>query len=73
MYICQDCGKNSQLGEKSYPVVVETREHKFPFRSKVHRLVRDGKVEWHDDPGGVGQQIVKEIRVCRDCKTRRAA
>ena len=60
MYICQVCGKASKPGEKRATRVVQTRTHTFPYRSKVNRIKREGHVEWLDDRGGVGEQIVLE-------------
>ncbi len=46
--------------------------HHHPFRAKVQKrwtLDKNGKkkLEWADDPGGVGPQIVIEHPVCPEC------
>jgi hypothetical protein len=55
-------------------VIVETRPRVYPAREKVFpkyvattngwRRVRN---EWNDDPGGVGREIVRALRVCPSC------
>lgn len=53
MYICENC--EAQVGPRigSNLVTIETRHKVYPPRG--------------NDPGGVGREIVKEIRVCPDC------
>jgi hypothetical protein len=40
---------------------------KYPRREKAHWYCRDGKIIVKDDPGGVGQEIVREENVCPEC------
>jgi hypothetical protein len=52
-------------------VVVGTRPRAYPWREKAQREVWRNNRLWkakHDDPGGVGREIVREIRVCPPCK-----
>jgi hypothetical protein len=65
MFICQSCSHQSGPGETSQNVVVATRAHVHPPRW----IERSGKTELVDK-GGVGTQIVREIRVCRACAMR---
>jgi hypothetical protein len=43
-----------------------------PAREKVHWIPPHdgGKGKWIDDPGGRGNQIVREVRACPDCASR---
>ena len=67
-YKCGLCGETSQPHEKATRVITETRVKQYPFREAAHhyRNLTGGKVI-KDDPGGVGQEIVKEILICSDC------
>lgn len=52
--------------------IVRTRIHHHPYRSKVQRkwgYDKTGKLklEWTDDRGGTGTQIVSEHPVCPEC------
>ena len=76
MYRCEFCGKNSKPNASCHKVVEATRMHRHPFRAKVQqRWVLDKnnryKLEWTDDPGGLGPQIVREIDACVDCAKER--
>lgn len=59
MFICQSC--NKIIGPRVSPIikVVETREKVYPNMPR-----EDGTVEY----GGVGWEIVKEIKLCSKCK-----
>jgi hypothetical protein len=62
-------------GVAAQRLVVQTRTKKYPFRAKANRIVQlsdkgKRKVIWVDDPGGAGQEIVKELLVCPDCASR---
>ncbi len=67
MYKCQVCQRVVSAGTKAYRIPVEFRFRRYPARSKVNRVVRHHKVEHTDDPGGEGQEIVREITVCPEC------
>lgn len=52
--------------------ILQTRPKKYPYRSMANTFVRTNdvgkrKVFHTDDPGGEGQEIVKELIVCPDC------
>jgi hypothetical protein len=71
MFRCSECGKNVPPKTPCKRKVI-TRIHHHPFRPKVQKkwtLDRNGKkkLEWADDPGGVGTQIVMEFPVCPTC------
>jgi hypothetical protein len=43
----------------------------YPHRPKANRLVEKGKEKYKpDDPGGRGQEIVRERIACPDCAAR---
>lgn len=67
MIKCGICNGQTATEEKVVRVVLETRPATYPYRNKVHRYVKDGKVEWNDDPGGKGQEIVREVLAHKEC------
>lgn len=67
MYRCGKCGLLSKEGEKRVTVVIQTRDHIFPFRRDVNVFRRNGSWVTRDDYGGVGKQIVREIGVHPSC------
>ncbi len=76
MYRCGFCNKVSKPRASCNKVVVATRMHHHPFRQKVQQrwvLDKNGKrkLEWCDDPGGVGPQIAHEVDACADCAKER--
>ena len=73
MFLCQQCGAVTPPRTSAELAVVESRPKVYPFRREVQReLIHDERRKaWvkRDDPGGVGREIVREIRVCQACKT----
>lgn len=72
MYHCSLCGKVTPAGAARQLIVIY-KETNHPFRQKVGKnwqIGRNGrpKLDWYDDPGGVGKQIEKEYPVCMACK-----
>lgn len=63
MFVCQQCRRQTQPGEKAHMLVLETRVHVHPARSYLVR----GDPRTRTDPGGSGTQIVRELRVCGAC------
>jgi hypothetical protein len=71
MFRCQQCGTVTPPHTSAELVAVETRPRVYPWREKAQREVRRNNRLWkaeHDDPGGTGREIVREIRVCPPCK-----
>jgi hypothetical protein len=71
MHRCQRCGTVTPPRMPTETVVVGTRPRAYPWREKAQREVWRNNRLWkakHDDPGGVGREIVREIRVCPPCK-----
>lgn len=62
MFICQTCNKPSKPGEKQHKVTVATRHKKYPMRTYSVR-----NREPITDPGGEGEEILKEINVDANC------
>jgi hypothetical protein len=60
-------------GTPSHRLVVRRRTKQYPYRSRANVLVRrpeprkKPKKEYRDDPGGEGQEIVREVTVCPVC------
>jgi hypothetical protein len=51
---------------------LKSRAKKYPYRSManavvVHEPGKKPKKQYRDDPGGDGQEIVKEVIVCPTC------
>src|SRR6266436_8360596 len=79
--VCSSDLKVQAARVKTVCVILERREHIFPFRKDAN-FVRQGPVDkrggihlWRpkkviktSDRGGRGLQIVREIRVCRQCQ-----
>jgi hypothetical protein len=67
MYICALCGRrvgpNIPLNKRA----VETRVVRYPKREEAHCFSKNGKLTIKDDPGGAGQENVKEQNLCSEC------
>jgi|tagenome__1003787_1003787.scaffolds.fasta_scaffold16804700_1 hypothetical protein len=71
MFRCQHCGTVTPPHTSAELVATETRPRIYPWREKAQRDVWRNNRLWkaeHDDPGGLGREIVREIRVCPPCK-----
>lgn len=66
MFICQNCKRQSQRGEKLHRRVVETRPKVYPYRTEANRWHEPDKT-YPADPGGRGEEIAKELIVCSSC------
>jgi hypothetical protein len=63
-------------GTSAQRLVLETRSRQYPVRRAANRIIRitdSGKKKevFIDDPGGAGQEIVREVVVCPSCAARR--
>lgn len=69
MFLCGICNKLSTRNEKAVRVVTETRTAVYPFRKDAHKYIQfsDKKLVIKDDPGGAGQQVVKEVQAHERC------
>lgn len=73
MFKCEFCKK--QIKSNCKKVVTEKRMHQHPYRPRVQKrwgFDKAGrpKLEWVDDKGGRGFQIVHEVQACVACATR---
>jgi hypothetical protein len=69
VYVCKVCQKVIKPNTPSYLLPVRIRQKKYPFRASANEYIdhRTGRRKKSDDPGGLGQEIASEIRVCRCC------
>ncbi len=72
MFRCEVCGQVAPARVPVSKLVVEVRRVEYPRRKKVHwhPQADDPKDRWVDDPGGVGVETVREVRVCPECAAR---
>jgi hypothetical protein len=75
MFRCQLCHRLSAPHTPCHRLVVKRRSKEYSYRSRANTFVRTdekGKRKEHhtDDPGGEGQEIVREVIVCPDCATK---
>lgn len=72
MFVCNFCRKPVKPRTACKKVVTEYRMFNHPHRSRVQKrwgYDKQGKkkLEWVDDKGGVGPQIVIEVNACGEC------
>ena len=67
MFRCQQCHAVVGPAVQEVRLVIESRCVTYPARRHVNRVVVNRRERWVDDPGGVGIEIVRELRVCRAC------
>lgn len=70
-YRCQLCNKSISAGIPSKKVVTAYCNYMHPMRFKAmsRKVVKNGKkkIEYINDPGGPGLQIIREASACPDC------
>jgi hypothetical protein len=75
MFRCEVCSCVVPLRTRSRRLVIASRKRDYPYRPKanIHRYLdlssgRPKKKEkLTDDPGGIGREIVREVKVCPAC------
>ncbi len=69
MYRCDLCGVVVQPNTPARKLVTETRRKVYSERHESNRIRIQGKKKpLHvSDPGGVGWEVVREVKVCRAC------
>ncbi len=71
MYRCQVpfCNVNVPGNTPALRIVVESREKEYPARENANKIRISGKKKpiLKSDRGGVGSEIVRELKVCRRC------
>lgn len=67
MFRCELC--SSVVPPRTHPklLVIARRTKQYAVRSEVNLVLREGKKHYTNDPGGVGRETVREVRVCPDC------
>lgn len=70
MYRCDECNVVVGPNVRSF-TKFETRRKVYPFREKANwSYKKEGdniKYVQTNDPGGIGQEISRELRVCESC------
>jgi len=72
MFICTFCKKSVPPRTGCKKVITKTVMFQHPHRPRVHKrwgVDKQGKprIEWIDDKGGIGPQIVHEVPACPEC------
>ena len=67
VYRCEQCGVIAAPRTPSHRAVIETREKSYVYRHEANTFVKEGKREKRDDPGGIGRETVREVRLCTTC------
>lgn len=72
MFKCEFCGRATGPRVPCAKIVTATQYWRHPFRSRIQKkwgFDKSGKLrmEWVDDPGGYGPQILKERKACPNC------
>ena len=72
VYRCDLCHRVVGPGTRALRRVVEKRRKQYPYRAMANHLVYRRKNEkpkefFIDDPGGTGEETVKEITICPAC------
>ena len=75
MFRCQLCRCVVPPRTPCQHFVVVQRHKEYPYRPRANTFVRTNetgkrKVYQTDDPGGAGQEVVKEVMVCPACAAR---
>jgi ribosomal protein S14 len=69
VYVCEICKRAIGPNIPSHLLPIKVRRKQYPFRSAANKYTDpiSGRIKRTDDPGGQGQEIVRELRVCRSC------
>lgn len=67
MVRCGICNQLTKPGEKPVTLVAETRIKVYPKREEAMRTGRGMTLRWIEDPGGIGKEIVSEVKVHEAC------
>jgi hypothetical protein len=73
LYRCQLCQAAVPPRTPAHRLVVKRRTKQYPYRSRANVVIRKPepgkkpKREYRDDPGGEGEEIVRELTVCPAC------
>jgi hypothetical protein len=73
MFRCQLCQRLVPPRTPCHRLVLTSRYAAYPYRFRanvvIRRRLKDKKLrkQHRDDPGGGGQEIVREVTACPDC------
>jgi hypothetical protein len=72
MFKCDQCGNSPPPKTPAKKIIVAKRRFLHPERPRAKKglaILKNGKtkVVWIPDPGGWGDQIVHEAKMCPDC------
>jgi len=72
MFRCDVCGCVAPPRTPCNRITIETRPVEYPRRPDAHWQLpkAGGQGKWVDHPGGIGTQIIREVRACLDCAAR---
>jgi hypothetical protein len=71
MFRCELCQRVVPPGTRSQKIAVRRRTKKYPVRRDANSFYRLHKRHVTDDPGGTGQETVKEVIACPSCAANR--
>lgn len=71
MFICEFCKQVTNPGATCHLAVTKRRKVIFPVRPRAnrsHKIIKGKKKKTRTaDPGGIGWQIEKEAKICKNC------
>lgn len=67
MYLCEHCQQQIAANTPTYLFPVQSRISTYPKRQKANRRHVKHRLEYYDDNGGKGVEVVKELRICPSC------
>ncbi len=70
MYRCAICNTVVPSHTPAHRLTVESRTLTYPKREKAHAFRRERQRLHHDDPGGIGTAISREVLACVICARR---
>jgi hypothetical protein len=68
MYRCSTCREVVGPGQRQHKVIMGRRRRVYAPRPEAFQVVKKGKRQWVNDPGGSGWEIVREAAVCGPCR-----
>jgi hypothetical protein len=68
MYRCHFCNRSVAPRTPARRVILAWRTREYPVRPKAFaKRTKQGKIEYIDDPGGIGWEIAQEVLACASC------
>lgn len=66
MFVCQNCSRQTQRGEKAHRRPTIYRDKVYPYRAEANCWHEPSKT-FPADPGGKGREVEMEITICTSC------